>query len=277
DREHHLAGGAVHTLVMGLAPAHLFDVAQTLCLLVPLALLVPLLLILPPRPPAREGVAFAAFALPPLALLLVVLPQQGLPREWDVFAFAGVALAAVIAWRVAAVLGAEPRARWLVLPLALMAVCPALQFAALQSDRSQAWARAEAILVGPPARDASERARGLRTLAMMHYGRAGVENALPLFERSVEAAPNPATYVELGMTLTMLNRVSEAKERYKLAVSLDPHLVNGWRGVAATASATGDRHAMVEAVRALEELAPDNEELPDMRAWLEFNSSTGEQ
>jgi tetratricopeptide (TPR) repeat protein len=219
-------------------------------------------------------VALAAFALPPLALLLVVLPQQGLPRDWDVFAFAGVALAAVVAWRVAAVLGAEPRGRWLALPLAIGAAVPALQFAALQTDSVRTWARAESILIGPPARDASERARGLSTMGMMHYARGEYEKALALFERSADAAPNPRTFVEMGMALTMMQRWPEAMARYRHAVTLNPDLLAGWRGVGAAASAVGDRDAMLEALHALERLAPDSEALPDMRAWLEANPAT---
>jgi tetratricopeptide (TPR) repeat protein len=271
DRERHLAGGLAHTLAAGFSPAHLVDVAHTLGLLVPLVLLLPVLLAVPPRPPARESLAFAAYALPPLALMFVVVPQQGLPRDWDVFALAGVALAAVIAWRVAAVLGALPRARWLALPLAVSAACPALQFAALQADATRTWARAESILIGPPARDPSERARGLSTMGMMHYGRGDYANALALFERSAEAAPNPRTFVEMGMALSQLQRWPEALARYRHAVSLNPDLVTGWRGVAAASSAVGDRGAMVDALHALERLQPDSDMLPDMRGWLEAN------
>jgi len=274
DLEHHMAGGFAHTLAAGLAPAHLADMVYTLCLLVPLALLLPFLLLLPPRPPAREALAMAALALPPLLLMLLVLPQQGLPRDWDVFAFGGVALAAVAAWRVAAVLGDEPRARWLALPLAVSAACPALQFAALQSDSARTWARAESILIGPPAREASERARGLGTLAMMHFGRREYGPALELLERSAEAAPNPRTYAEMGMTLTMMGRPQEALERYRHAATLDTNLVSGWRGVAAAASAVGDRAAMRDAVRALERIDPGNDQLPAMRQWLVTNPET---
>jgi len=266
-----MAGGFAHTLAAGLAPAHLADMVYTLCLLVPLALLLPFLLLLPPRPPAREALAMAALALPPLLLMLLVLPQQGLPRDWDVFAFGGVVLAGAIAWRVAAVLGAEPRARWLAIPLALSAAWPALEFAALQTDSVRMWARAESILIGPPARDASERARGLSTMGMMHYGHGDYVRALALFERSAEAAPNPSIYAQMGMALTMMDRPQEALARYRHAVTLNPDLVIGWRGIAAAASAVGDRDAMLDAVRALERLQPDSDVLPDMRAWLDAN------
>jgi len=273
DLRHHVAaGGLGGTLSAAIAPAHLLDVIHTLNLVVPVALLVPLLLLLPPRPARREAAAFAALALPPLALLLLVHPQQGLARDWDVFAFAGVALAAVAAWRVAAVLGAIPRARWLALPLAAVAAVPSLQFAALQSDPGRAWSRAEAILVGPPARDPSERARSLSTIGAMLYGRRQYADALVLFERSAEAAPNPRAWVEMGMAETMLGRPADALAHYRHAASLNPDLVTAWRGVAAAASALGDREAMQQAVQALERLEPNGITLHDARAWLEANA-----
>src|SRR6516165_10350491 len=79
------------------------------------------------------------------------------------------------------------------------------------------------------------RARGLGTLAMMHFGRREYGPALELLERSAEAAPNPRTYAEMGMTLTMMGRPQEALERYRHAATLDTNLVSGWRGVAAAA------------------------------------------
>lgn len=269
DTARHLHGGTAAALAFAFTPARLFDALQALCLLAPLALLVPVLLLLAPRPSAREGVAWGALVLPLVALLLVVQPQHGLARDWDVFAFTGSALAALAAWRVAAVLGASPAAATLALPLALVALVPALQFAALQSDAERMWARAESILVGPPERDASERAESLATIGMMRFGRGQYEPARRLFERSAAAAPNPSTFVRWGMAETMLGRPAQAMAHYTHAAALDPGLVTAWRGVASAASALGDRARMLEAVSALERLEPQGQTVRDARAWLE--------
>jgi hypothetical protein len=271
DRERHLAGGFAHTLASGLAPAHLADVAHTLGLLVPLGLLLPLLLLLPPRPPARESLALALYALPPLALMFVVLPQQGLPRDWDVFALAGVALG-----RGGGLAGGRGVGR---------AAARALAGAAAGGERRLPGAPVRGAAVGcranvGPRRVDPDRPAGARRLraraglehdGMMHYGRGEYANALALFERSAEAAPNPRTFVEMGMALSQMQRWPEALVRYRLAVSLNPDLVTGWRGVAAAASALGDRGAMVDALNALERLQPDSDVLLDIRAWLEAN------
>ena len=270
--KHLQPGGVGATLAFAFSPAHLLDVIHTVCLLVPIAPLVPLLAWLAPRAPRRETAAWLALTLPPLAMLLLVNPQHGLPRDWDVFAFAGSALAAAMAWRMAGVLGALPRAaHGLALTLACIAVVPALQWAALQSDSERTWSRAEAILVGPPARPASERADGLGTIGMMRFGRGQFEPAARLFERSAAAAPNPRTFVEWGMAETMLGHHPEAMAHYTHAASLNPDLPTAWRGVAAAASALGDRASMETAARNLERLEPDSQSAHDARAWLEAN------
>jgi len=156
-------------------------------------------------------------------------------------------------------------------PLALVAAVPALQWAALQSDPERMWSRAEAILVGPPVRPASERADGLGTIGMMRLGRGDPARALRLFQRSAEAAPNPRMFVQWGMAETLLGHPAAAMTQYRHAAALNPDLGAAWRGVAAAASALGDRDRMEEAVRQLERLEPGGQTLHDARAWLEAN------
>src|SRR5262249_59216210 len=110
---------------------------------------------------------------------------------------------------------------------------------------------------------------GFSTMGMMRLGHGQYEAAIRLFERSAEAAPNPRTWVEMGMAQTMLGHPDSAMTQYRHALSLNPDLVPGWRGVAASASALGDRAAMEEAVRALERLDPEDDVLRDARVWLE--------
>jgi tetratricopeptide (TPR) repeat protein len=271
DRSHHAAGGLAATLAAALTPLRLLDSANALVLLVPLAPLAPLLFALGPRLSPRAWALAAALVLPPLALLLVVQPQHELPRDWDVFAFAGSALAVLLAWRVADLLGARPAARGLALPLALATAIPAIEWVALQSRPENAWTRAESILAGPPARRASEIADGLGTIGVMRLGRGQFQHALELFERSAEQAPNPRMFVQIGMAETMLGHPDRAMARYRHAASLNPDLHAAWRGIAAAASALGDRTSMREAVANLERLEPDGETLRDARAWLEAN------
>ncbi len=271
DRSHHAAGGVLATIAAAFAPLRLLDSLNTLLLLVPLVPLAPVLLALGPRPGRRAWALIAALVLPPLALLFVVQPQHELPRDWDVFALAGSVIAVVLAWRAAEVLRALPSARGLALPLALAAALPALQWVALQSDPERTWARAQAILIGPPPRRTEDVANGLGTLGMMRLGRGQPEQALALFERSAAAAPNPRMFVQIGMAETMLGRPERAMAQYRHAASLNPDLNAAWRGVAAAASATNDAASMREALVQLERLEPGSQTVRDARAWLEAN------
>jgi tetratricopeptide (TPR) repeat protein len=196
DVAHHTAGGAGSTLAAALAPAHLADVANTLALIAPLAPLVPLLLALPPRAPGREALAWGAFALPPLALL---------------------------------------------------------------------------VLVGPPARAASERADGLGTIGLMRMARGDLAGAQRALAASVEAAPNPRAIVDLGKCSTLLGDPAGAMALYRRAATASPMLVSAWRGIAASAAALGDRAAMLEAITRIEALEPGSPTVAEGRAWLEAN------
>jgi tetratricopeptide (TPR) repeat protein len=166
----------------------------------------------------------------------------------------------------------HPRATAAALPLAVVALVPALQWAALQADAERAWTRTESVLVGPPERAAFERARGFDTIGMLCMGRGLHERAQRMFERAAEAAPNPSTFVRIGMTETLLGRPTEAMTHYRRAATLDPRLPTAWRGLAAAASATGDRATMVEAVTRLADLVPDDPTIADARAWLAADS-----
>jgi tetratricopeptide (TPR) repeat protein len=272
DVAHHTAGGAGSTLAAALAPAHLADVANTLALIAPLAPLVPRMLALPPRAPRREALAWGTFALPPLALLVLVVPQHGLARDWDVYAFTGSALAAVCAWRLARLIDSRDAGmRAVALPVALAALVPALQWVALQSDATRAWSRAEAVLVGPPARAASERADGLGTIGLMRMARGDLAGAQRALAASVEAAPNPRAIVDLGKCSTLLGDPAGAMALYRRAATASPMLVSAWRGIAASAAALGDRAAMLEAITRIEALEPGSPTVAEGRAWLEAN------
>lgn len=268
DTPKHLHGGLGAALAFAATPAQWADVANALGILFPLVLLMPVLLLLTPRPSGRETMAWAALVLPWCALLLLTHPQHGLPRDWDVYVPVGVALAAFTAARVSALFAHEPRTLRLAPAIVLLAIVPALQWVALQADAPRTWARLSAVQSGPPLRPADERAQAFDTIGMLAMGRGQLAQARESFLRASEAAPNPGTFVRIGMAETLLGRPAEAMAHYRHAATLDPQLPTAWRGIAAAASAVGDREAMAEAVQQLERLMPDDPVLPDARAWL---------
>ena len=270
DVYHHVtAEGTAAPFAAALRPLHLLDVANALGVLSPASVLLPLLLLLPPRPGRRAAALTLALAGPPLALLLAVPPQQGLPRDWDVFAFAGSSLSAIAAWRVAAILAPRPRAHWVALPLALAVAGPALQWAALPSDPRRALERAEEILVGPPVRDREERAQGLARLGMTHYTRGDFAGGRRLFQRSLDVSPHPRMLVEWGLIANYYGHPDEALGYFRRSAAIRPDLASAWQGIADAAAALGDSASLGDAIAHLERLEPESAALSAARERLE--------
>jgi len=128
-------GGA---LKAALAGGRALDLLNLLVLLSPLALAaVPAALLLrrgpAPDPAARRGreIAFLAALAAPLALAAPFIhPAQGLFRDWDDFAAAGVAVSLVVAWLAGETLARAPRYAWVGVAVVFAAALPSLQWLA---------------------------------------------------------------------------------------------------------------------------------------------------
>jgi len=270
DVAHHLAtpevargGGAV---AAALAPAHLTDVLNVLLLLAPLAPLV-LLTAASPRGRALELVALLALALPLVALTLVIHPQQGLYRDWDVFAPAGMALAVLAAWVAAAALEQHASYAGLGIAVALAAAGPAVQWLTLESDVPRALARIETRLLraGTPV---DERAAGWDFVGMRYVGLGRPADGEEALRRSIEAAPNPRILVEWGVAVLSRGDFPRALPIFQRAAALNPGLIGAWRGIATAASATGNRAELARAAEWIERLNPGDPMAREARAAL---------
>jgi hypothetical protein len=273
DAAHHTAQGQGGVLAYALRPSHLRDVANLCVLLVPAA---PALLILAARARergAREGLLLASAIVPALAVLLLLRPQQGLFRDWDVFAGTGVLLAVTLAVYASDLLERERAAAWLAVPLLFMSAVPALQWVSIQHDEPRGLERAWQQLQGPPAAEDEARARGFSSLGMHYYGRDWTRFA-DACSLSIASAPNPSTYVQWGMAKTMLEQYAPAQQAYLHAAQLNPGLVLAWRGVAASSSALGDLPHMQQAVDHLRVLDPDG---PTTRDAIEYLAQQGKR
>jgi len=271
DRFHHLtAEGTSPAFAAAFTPAHLLDVANVLCLLSPSLPLLPWLLATKPRPQPRASLLAAAFVLPPVLLVVLVPPQQGLPRDWDVFAFAGAALAAVAAWRVASIVAVTPRdAQGASLAPALVALLPALQWAALPSDPVRFMSRAESILEGPPRRGDEERAQGLAALGLTRYTRGDEPGGRRLLLRSMAISPHPRRLVEWGTVANLYGRPEEALGYFMRSTELNPDLTAAWQGMAQAAAALADTAHLRAATVQLKRLEPEGAALRTARERLE--------
>lgn len=273
DAVHHVAQGHGGVLAYAFAPSHLRDVANLSVLLVPVA---PALLVLAARArerSPREGLLLAAALAPALAVLLMMRPQQGLFRDWDVFAGTGALLAVTLAVHASDLFERERAAAWLAVPLLFMSAVPALQWVSIQHDEPRGLARAWQQLQGPPAADNEARARGFSSLGMHYYGTDWTRFA-DACSLSIASAPNPSVFVQWGMAKTMLEQYAPAQQAYLHAAQLNPGMVLAWRGVAASSSALGDLPHMRQAVEHLRVLDPDG---PTTRDAMEYLAQQGQR
>lgn len=199
DRPHLMPAGSGLTgaLIAAFEPHHLCDAANALVWTSPLAPAA-LTLALSARPGRRapdrrsDGIFLAALVAPWILELLLVHPQQGMVRDWDVFVPAAVAIAVAAAAGIGAVVGSVPARRWLAVPAMLAALAPigALLLRAHDAQRSLEFA--DALIEGPPRRSVPERAslhqyRAILLARDRRYAQGAAE-----FRQAAELAPSPA-------------------------------------------------------------------------------------
>jgi tetratricopeptide (TPR) repeat protein len=145
----------------------------------------------------RELLLLSVLALPFVALIPFIHAQQGLFRDWDDFAAAGMGVSLLAAWLLGETLRAAGARAWLALPLCLAAAVPSAQWLVHHTDTERSLARVRAFVAEPPQRTSFERAM---------------------------------TWQYLGMTYLALNRHAEAADAYSHAAELlsSPHILRQW-------------------------------------------------
>jgi tetratricopeptide (TPR) repeat protein len=220
------------------------------------------------RAGSREKLVLAALVLPALAMMLITRPQQGVFRDRDVFAQAGVALSLLAAWGAGRTLAASRARAWLAPALALSTIVPSAHWLAIMHQPDDALRYVHAYITGPPTRTADDRAAtydfiGVRALVTQRY-----DEAAAAYAKAVEAAPNPRLYATWGVCDIMAGRYPRAESLYRCAVSRDPNFLTGWVGLGTSASWVGDTTTCAEAERQITRLDPGNAQLADLRAYL---------
>ena len=286
DVEHHLAAVA--------DPLRAWDLANVIQLSAPLALCLPLLAIgfgvgIPRR---REALPLVALAVTLAALAVAVHPQQGVVRDWDVFAPSAMALAALTAWlagealretpavappprarsdRRAPARGAasDPRSRAGALALAAALACavPAIQWLLHLHDVRHGMARIEAIAAGPPERSSLERARLWDYLGVRDAWLDDWAGSARAFRQSAALLPTPRVLDQWGRAELRVGNWEGARQVYRTMIARQPDSPTGWRGLATAVTRMDDRDSARVAVEGLLRLVPNDREA---RALLDF-------
>ena len=220
----------------------------------------------------REAAVLGALALPLVALMLVVHPQQGIFRDLDVFAPSAVAISIFAAWLVGETLRERADAAWLAAPLALACIASSVSWIALNHDTARGLTWVKSLVTDPPQRSASERALTWDYLGNRASDADRWNDAAAAYSHAAETAPSPRILTLWGMAETMTGRLDHARALYRQSLALDSNQRMALRGMASTSFRLGD---YAEARRAAVELQRRQVDAPEVGDILRALDSMG--
>jgi tetratricopeptide (TPR) repeat protein len=263
DAEHLFPNGAGPwaALQAAFAPLHLLDALNVALAYAPLT---PLLVLLPAtwRRIEREpgaGAFWLALLVPAIATLLFVHPRQGAFRDLDVYAVAGVTLAAFTAWAVPLMLPARGEAGWVAVPAAAIPLASMLLVLSMFHVTTRGIRRAQSFIIGPPARSSAELALTWRYLGSLAHQVGFHDQALEAYQKAASYGPSPAALTLIALEAMHVGDMRLAQQTYREVSVLTPRL-DVWLDLARTSCRIPDwseAHRAAEQVLALD---PHHEE-----------------
>src|SRR5262249_25034819 len=147
----------------------------------------------------RQTAFLLLLGVPFWLLALVVRPAQGLARDYDIYAFAGITMGFALAWRWGR--------RWAVFPdvtrwsAAVAAAAPArvLGFLLTKANLDHGLARVRSIADGPPQRTLTELAKMREFLGGRLFRLARFPESTVQYGKAAEIAPSPNILAAWGM------------------------------------------------------------------------------
>ena len=178
----------------------------------------------PADEPRRESFALAPVAwmalIPFAALLIVVQPGGGWGRDWDVATGMGAVTALVTTYVfVARWRGAEGNP---LAPVTTVALAVAVALWGGHASEAIGLERVESLLHARPLLPVATRAQAYDFLGVhaLNAGKSGA--AVGYFERSIECAPNPRLFHQLGLALLANGETDRARVEFLRSIELNP-------------------------------------------------------
>lgn len=276
DRGHFVAGaaGGLDALMATVVPLRLIDLASVILVLSPLAWALPILMMRGPgRGSATSFRLLLALAVPFVAVAFVYHPPQGVFRDWDDHATAGVALSLLGAWLIAMATRSR-HGGWLATVATLCVVVPTVQLLAVQASAARGTARVQAFLDEAPSRPPVERALTREYLGLVALLRDDGEEADRQYREAASDVPSPGILRGWAIAEALCGRPDSSRAICRRLVARNPGDLVGWRGLMKTSYQLNDVSEARRAALALLSLAPGD---PDALLVLERIDQTGSQ
>lgn len=256
-------------LAAAFASTRLVDDLNAVLFHAPLAPLA--VLLLPSVPRRREALFLASGMLAFLPILLFVHLPLGPFRDVDALGGFGAAVAVASAWAVARWMepeeSSERASRAAATALSLSVAVPFVLTLVAATDLARGIAHAEAIVAGPPARSATQRASVLDWIGTRALNESDYGVARAAFARLCRETPIPHALELWGAAALLDRRPDESRQAFGLLVERAPREPIGWFGLWMSAAATGDT---LTAARASERALAWGPESREMRKVVEF-------
>jgi uncharacterized protein HemY len=200
-----------------------------------------------------------ALLCPALAFGLLVRPQQGLFRDWDVFAIPGTLLALTSAAGLARAIGALREPARVGVPAVAVAMLVAWLPLAHAHDTARGLARVRAFALEAPHRSDAERGKIWEFLGDRAASLGRWEDAARALREAVVDQPSPRLYSMLAMAEEANGRPEAAQEAWRMAWTRDPSDSIAALRLIAVALQRGDSTAARRSAEELLLLSPRNE------------------
>jgi hypothetical protein len=215
------------------------------------------------RPSTSDGLLAGVLALAFVPVLLLIHPRQGIFRDLEVFAPAGVAFALVAAFVIGRWLSANGRRAALAPALIAAVVMPSIQALTLFHDPAAGFARTRAFATEAPARPASELAQVWDFMAYRAFRMRDWEQAVDASARAARYAPHTRALMMWAIARTYVGDHRGAESLYVSLTERTPDDPLAWVGLGGAALRMGDS---VQTARALARLNAYPADGPDARA-----------
>ncbi len=274
DMTQHFASAEVRghggLLAAALQPARMRDLLNVMLALTPLSPLVLLLADGGASWRTREGAVLAALWAGCGAVALLVLPAQGMFRDWDVFATAGMARAILAAWMLARVVDAGRSRAWLAPAVAAVCVATTVLGLWLAHDRARGLARVEAIVTGPPVRSDAERSKTWDFLGASWHLDGRDADAARAFGHATETSRNPRLYLQWAIMAANAGDLRESQRVLQELVRLSPGVGLAWSNLGSVSWQLHDYPEAARAARAIARLVPADRDAAARAEQLEM-------
>ncbi len=253
------------------APIHLLDLVNLVALLSPVVLVLPALLLAGGWGllGGREGLVLLLLAVPQLLLMLFVHPSQGVFRDWDVFAPAGVALALLAALAIGRLLHASPTRRGLGVSVSAAVVAPALSWLLHSANLDRGLERVTAFASEVPLRSEVERGLTWEFLGTSANVRGRAEEAAEAMAHAATLTPSARVLMEWGMAEAARGDYASARRAFEQAATRDPSQPRVWLNLVNICMRLDDLAGAHHAAEQLVRLMPGDTRPAEMLAEIE--------